>query len=245
MIFFLFTFFALAGESKILWKKDIPFHPTAVFFEPSEQKIFLSLNQGSESNLFIFNKSGSAMEDGAKVRGLVKKIFSFHSRIYVATDSEFISFDLDLDHRKKEKTLTPFFDLQLNSKGELFTAEGEGVFHWKNGEKTKISDKKIHALFFDLFELMGVDTEGTVWRLQQGKKAEFRFQKNCSSVWKYNELWICISRDTVMSSKSAKPTLELPQKLLGFGFGYQKEEKDLFWLFAFEKELRAVSPVFR
>lgn len=245
MIFFLFTLLALAQEPKTLWKKDFSANPSAVYFDVNSQKIFLALNQKSGSNLWVLDKQGKELAEKRQIKGFVEKIFSFDGKIFVATERELISFDSDLNHRKKEKSLSSFFDLQITSKGDLLTADNEGVFLWKAGERTKIFDKKIETLFFDVFEPMGVDFEGTVWKLQQGKKADFRFPKRCSSVWKYNELWLCISEDTVIRSNSTKPLLSFRDKILGFGFGYQKEEKDLFWLLVFDRELRAISPVIR
>jgi hypothetical protein len=245
MIFFLFTLIAFAQEPQTLWEKKFSANPSAVHFDVNSQKIFLAMKQKSGSVLWVLDKQGKELAEKRQINGLVKKIFSFDGKIFVATERELISFDSDLNHRKKERVLPSYLDLHLTSKGQLLTADNEGVFLWKAGERTKIFDKKIGTLFFDVFEPMGVDFEGTVWRLQKGEKADFRFAQNCSSVWKYNELWLCISSDTVISSNSVKPLISFRDKLKGFGFGYQKEEKDLFWLVAFNKELKAISPVFR
>ncbi len=244
MISLIFSVLVFAGTD--WWSKDFAQPVPALFFDANSQKIFVAVEKGEETFLEILSKKGDSVGTDATVKGKVKKIFSFGERIFVLTGKELISFDRDLKNRKKELAVAEAVDVVVHGNGDILSAEVDGVYRWRAGGSERISEKKVQQLFFDSFQLMGMEAAGAVWELPAGKLASWRWNGNCASVWKYNTSWLCVRgngiyqrRETAQSPRDKKNSnkekllVSFPSEIHGFAFGYQKEEKDLFWVISF------------
>lgn len=244
MISLFFSVLVFAGAE--LWSKDFVQPVPALFFDANSQKIFVAVEKGEETTLEVLAKKGDSVGTDATVKGRVKKIFSFGERIFVLTGKELISFDRDLKNRKKELAIATAVDLVVHGNGDIISAEVDGVYRWRAGGKERISEKRVQQLFFDSFQLLGMEATGAVWELPTEKRASWRWNGNCASVWKYNTSWLCVRgneiymrRDPLQTtrdkknSNSEKLLASFPSEIRGFAFGYQKEEKDLFWVISF------------
>lgn len=237
---------------KILWEKELPGAVKAILFDVASDQIFVALEKKSASEIIAISKGGNETDRSAEVRGDIQKIFSYQGKVFVLTRNELISFDAKLRERKKVLEVKDSFDFVFLPDGSGVSAEAEGVFLWKRTNSSMSQsfvkeDKPLVArtlgpLFFDAFDLLGLASDGTVWNLASGKQEKNILPVGCWSVWKYDQSWICVKRDRLQWGKNSER--KLPSKLTAFGFGYQREAKDSFWVFALEEQpnqVRAVS----
>lgn len=234
----------------ILWERELPGKARAAFFDVANNQVLVALEKTSGSEIITLSKKGEIQEASAPIGGAVKKIFSFQERIFVLTESELISFESGLKDRRKVADPKNASDFVFQSNGKGVSSEAGGIYPWTASERglsgrsglsglsglsregKVLWPKPVRSFFFDTFDLFGVADDGTVWSVKGENAEKFRFPGGCQSVWKYDQFWICVKGDRVVWDKGRE--LTLPSKILSFAFGYQKESKDSFWVFALE-----------